>query len=203
MLPYSLFFSWRQYSTEERIKTMEPMRKMMEGDDLKQLIEQTEIGGMILLYEGKWHEWGAHPQGVVVRQGSKFLLNGKDLLCEGKFENWEAHPRGLIAQQGNRLLLNGKELLYEGEFDEWYPHASGVVIRQKDRFLLNGAELLEQERPGWHNHRRGMVIIRHANRPLFIGKKLSYNGQCDGCCHHLHGMVINQSGKFILIVYRD
>ena len=93
-------------------------------------------GELICHYEGECDSWAPHLQGVIIKIGNKFLLNGKDLLYEGKWDSWAPHPQGVIIQIGNKFLLNGKDLLYEGKWDGWKPHPQGVIIRRSNDWFI-------------------------------------------------------------------
>ena len=91
--------------------------------------------------------WAVHPQGVVIRQGRRFLLNGRQLLYEGDWDGWNTHPQGVVIHLREQLLLNGEQLLYEGgHYDAWRSHSQGLTVlhRQVVRDDLKGDE--------WHHY---------------------------------------------------
>ncbi|MCP4353213.1 MAG: hypothetical protein GY795_47790 [Desulfobacterales bacterium] len=105
-------------------------------DTLQQILKKCRKGDYVILYEGKCDGWSSHPKGVIILQGNKFLLNGKDLLYEGEWDGLDLHPKGVIIRQGNKFLLNGKDLLYEGEWDGWNLHPKGVIIQLDKQLRL-------------------------------------------------------------------
>jgi hypothetical protein len=62
-------------------------------------------GELICHYEGECDSWAPHLQGVIIRIGNKFLLNGKDLLYKGKWDDWMSHPQGVIIRKGNDWFI--------------------------------------------------------------------------------------------------
>ena len=115
---------------------MEKTRTITINGDLQELLKRAGTGDIVLICEGNWYSWDSHPQGVVIRLGDRFLLNGETLLYEGNWYSWDSHPQGVVIGLDNKLLLNGETLLYEGDQDDWRSHDKGVVIRQGNRFLL-------------------------------------------------------------------
>ncbi len=157
-----------------------------------------------LLCRGKWDDWLFHPEGVIIRRGNKFWLNGKTLLCacRGRWYKWQEHPEGVVIRRGNKFWLNGKTLLYEGKWDEWQSHPDGVIIEMGGKFLLNGKTLLyEGEWWQWQSHPKG-VLITIEKDILFNGKTFVCKGLLKDLYPHENGVVINRNRKLTLIVIK-
>ncbi|MFH0951423.1 MAG: hypothetical protein V1765_03045 [bacterium] len=134
--------------------------------EFSELFNKAKTGDTILLYQGPYDEYKIHSQGVIIRRGGRFSLNGKTalkesdwyyqdaqlknpvirkgdcfflrgvLLYEGDWDNFKPHPRGVIIKKDKQLLLNGRILLYEGKWDNWLSHANGVIITKSDELWL-------------------------------------------------------------------
>jgi hypothetical protein len=160
-----------------------------------------------LLYQGPQDDWCSHPQGVIVRLGSRFLLNGK-LLYEGPYDEWQVHPRGVViqfsdAKRGLQFLLNGTELLYEGWISDWFEHPRGVVLVDcGKRYLLDGRELLgagvfyheESVRP----NPQGLIVRRGRRFLEYPAGRLLCQGACDEWKVHPHGVLLRR-GRHLLL----
>ena len=161
-------------------------------------------------------EWDKHPQGFVICQGDKLLLNGKKLLYEGWFDNWRPHPDGVVIRKGNQFLLNGEKLLYKGKFNAWASHPDGFVIQRDNKlFLYDGKPSSVYERKmeyidNYEPDRRpyGTKANLFENKIVGKGMKLLYDG---GDTHDIHfslhvdnwnphpdGVVIRKGNQFLL-----
>jgi|GEM_PF-1656626 len=141
----------------------------VQGDTLSSLLKQRGKSDFaIILCENiniEIFNIESHPEGIIIRNGEKFLLNGRDLIYEGPFDQWEAHPKGIVTRVGKDFFLNGRKLLYQGDYDihhdEWQPdfNLDGLIIRRKNNFFLNGEKLLYQGPcDEWKAHPDGFVI---------------------------------------------
>jgi len=158
-----------QYKEEYQALKEKKEGKKEKTKDKKTEEKEFKDGDLICHYEGEWDGWRSHPQGVVIRKGDEFLLNGKDLLYKGKWDYWESHPQGVVIRKGNEFLLNGKDLLYKGEWDNWKPHPQGLVIQKGDEFLLNGKDLLYKgEWDNWDSHPQGQGVVIQKGNNWFI-----------------------------------
>ena len=87
----------------------------------------------VLLYEGEWESWKPHPEGIVVKIGDKFLLNGKTEVSE---EVWNS----LFAGGSPQILLNNSieknTGRYQGGFDSWSATPTGIIIRNVNSFYF-------------------------------------------------------------------
>jgi len=68
----------------------------------------TQIGNQFfldgkLVYEGKkysnYDEFSLSPQGVIIKKGDQFWLNGETLLYDGPIITYCSHPRGIIIEK--------------------------------------------------------------------------------------------------------
>lgn len=126
-----------------------------------------------LIYEGKGDFWGAHVNGVILREKiekglSVFLLNGKKVIYRGSCFSTQEHLYGILINAAHKLFLNEKLMFtFGGKNCSWSPHPAGVLIRNGDNIFLNG-------------------------------KKLLHEGRFDSYCSHLYGVVIKKDNRLIL-----
>ena len=64
-----------------------------------------KYGGYLLLFKGAYDYWVAHPKGIVIRRGERFLINGTELIYDGAYDYWAAHPKGIAIQIGDEIRL--------------------------------------------------------------------------------------------------
>ncbi len=87
-----------------------------------------------LLYSGPWESWKPHPDGVVVKVGDKFLINGEIEIPEVQWNNLHLIPSKLQIIINN--TFDSKKGYYHGGFDSWSTNTSSVIIRRGNSFYL-------------------------------------------------------------------
>ncbi len=137
------------------------------------LFTGAETGDVIVLYEGDFHEWTCHPQGVLIRIQNQFLLNGAELLWKG--ERWDgswSHPEGMVVKIGEQFLLNGTTPINHNDPDIWYRTAESPVTHERGGFFhKNGTELLYDGKvDGWGLHPSGLIIQNRNKFSLIVVK---------------------------------
>lgn len=111
-------------------------------------------------YVGPWNDWRPHQDGVVIRLGDRFLLNGKTEIYRGPWDEWDIQPYTgkIYIRRGVQFFANDKEI-YTGPFDGWGVSRRGLIVRCYDNFFADGKQLIYSGQwHGWRAHLRGVVI---------------------------------------------
>jgi len=183
---------------------------------LTQLLQQAQTGDFISLLKLKQRDdsgwWRPHPDGVVVRNGNKLVLNGRVtlLVLERKPNHWEISPQGeVILQYGREIWLGNKSrICLLDERDQfccrWEPCENGVIVERSHTFQLflnNKRRIYEGEQEGfaWQWHPKGFVVhLSDHNRFLLNGKTLLYDGEYTSWEGHEKGVIIQRGADLFL-----
>ena len=123
------------------------------------------LNGRHPLYTGEWHSKHSDPEGVIIRLGKEYFLNGarpaltnqemldrkpsrltvvRGEICRdgipiysGEWHAYQEHPDGVVIQRGNQIILNGTTLLYDDHWNSrWSVHPHGLAIDVWDEIRL-------------------------------------------------------------------
>lgn len=127
---------------------MELIRSIFKSDNFKAIANVAKNGDKILLYEGDWNSFEACPDGIIIRKGDQFFLNGVDLICESDARNWAASPvdsRIIFLSNGGAITINGKEVIWNDDWENFYAdirNPRGIVVQREDTILCNNSEVI-------------------------------------------------------------
>jgi hypothetical protein len=118
------------------------------------LLRKAKTGDCIHLCDhpfisGLQPHWCAHPEGVVVQQGDKLLLNGDGVLFKGVFRDWR-----IAVDDPNRIFLLNKKKGLGPEYSIISDHEGNEICRVESWWLKS-----------WQAHSAGVVVGRgHHNQ---------------------------------------
>jgi len=109
--PYNPYSNWKTYKDKQIIFFSEtlPGRWDVHPEGITEEVEGCLYVNGVSTYEVASSDfmWYAHPQGFLVREENKFLLNGTTLLYEGPWDDWRSHSEGVVIHYKDQLLFNG------------------------------------------------------------------------------------------------
>ncbi|MDD5566737.1 MAG: hypothetical protein PHH01_00930 [Patescibacteria group bacterium] len=172
--------------------------------------------------EGQYRGHYQFPGGVHIRDGSSYLINGRERVTPSGHQRLEPHPTGVITEEGNilkiRLPENRSYNLYNNfnsETESWraHPWLEGVVLERTEKgvrklFLAqeetrnNPQEICEDNFLTWEPCKNGIVGVRddglHYYAPGEVHEHL-YSGQYDDLKVESRGVVIRVGQEWRLI----
>lgn len=138
--------------------------------DTGQRLLKARDGEKIALYQGPCDAFFPHADGVIVKVGRKYLLNGKIMFLEPNDDSYRFYEHPLGAAWTNfsikpmvkeaSFFLNGK-LLYRGPAEQWRVCLDGVLIKKDGIVYLNGKQpICAVGNQVWHAHPLGVALVK-------------------------------------------
>lgn len=196
---------------DERIETLFELEQSAEKWEPNVRGVLVEVNGRILLngnevvYDGEYDDWFSHPDGVVIRKGRDFYLNGTELLYhdEGALKGYYGMDgNGVMIREGTALRPNGGDNIVPKRRENWKrfePHPTkGAVLEYMHSLIVDGKVIYEGHWDNWYPHPDGVLVEKNG--------KMYLNGEDELCpvtvetiwYPHPEGIVVRIDDKLCL-----